>query len=344
MQGSDSKVNNTYSTWRKSWVDTTRGVAMLAIVLFHTEVYFSGDTIIDYNLYVENALMVFFFLSGYLFYKEGNSFDIRKKLISIVRFIIVPYFIFSIIMAVPKALAHDEAILLKNIFLDIILGHASWFITSLAIAEIIFSFLIYITQKSWIGILPIISLLLGVIPFFINRQFLCFWFTNVALMSLIFLCIGYLYHLKEEQLSKYINLRLCIPMLIAVIVLKVFEQKYSMNMVVYPSTITSPATFFCDCIISSLLLITFFHRFNSCNFINFVGRNSLFFYFLCGGVPSLMGKFLRFIGINYNGNYLLVLLAFILSVTIISFLSIIVNKYFPFLLGRSKEEIKKIYS
>ena len=51
---------------RKIWIDNLRGFCMLAILLDHTEIYYTGENVIDYNLYVANVLIVFFMLSGYL--------------------------------------------------------------------------------------------------------------------------------------------------------------------------------------------------------------------------------------------------------------------------------------
>ena len=55
---------------RKIWIDNLRGFCMLAILLDHTEIYYTGENVIDYNLYVANVLIVFFILSGYLMYRE----------------------------------------------------------------------------------------------------------------------------------------------------------------------------------------------------------------------------------------------------------------------------------
>ncbi len=78
---------------RKHWIDLLRGIWMLAILLDHTEIYYTGINIIDYNAYVVNALTIFFMLSGYLMYKE-TGFDIRKKMKSIAQTLLLPYFIF----------------------------------------------------------------------------------------------------------------------------------------------------------------------------------------------------------------------------------------------------------
>ncbi len=325
---------------RKKWVDFSRGVAMLAIILFHTEIYFTGNTIIDYNLYVENFLMFFFTISGYLFFKD-EAFDIRKKIISIFRFLIIPYFIFSCLIAIPKTFLHGETIMIEDMILNILLGKASWFVAALAIAEIIFSLLLYFSQKIWTAILPIGCIIFTVFSFFINSYILSFWYTNVALLSLIFLYLGYFYHKKENLLSKYINFYFFIFALIIVIGLKIIEQINDLNMVVYPSEITSPIIFIIDCFLSTLIFIYLFKRFNKISFVNYIGRNSIVFYFLCGGVPFIVGLILNKIGLIYNGNYSLVLLAFAFNVTIISVLNFLITKYFPFLLGKTKQEIIK---
>lgn len=39
------------------WVDYVRAVCIIAILLFHTEMYYVGDTVIPYSIYVENALV-----------------------------------------------------------------------------------------------------------------------------------------------------------------------------------------------------------------------------------------------------------------------------------------------
>lgn len=64
---------------RKTWIDFLRGICMLAILLDHTEIYYTGTNIINYNVYVTDALYLFFFISGYLIYKDGKAFDLKKK-------------------------------------------------------------------------------------------------------------------------------------------------------------------------------------------------------------------------------------------------------------------------
>ena len=69
---------------RKIWIDLVRGFCMLAILVHHTEMYYVGEAIIDYRFFADNALCTFFFISGYLFYKE-TPFNLKYKLLSILK-------------------------------------------------------------------------------------------------------------------------------------------------------------------------------------------------------------------------------------------------------------------
>lgn len=135
---------------RKIWIDTTRGLCMLAILLHHTEMYYAKEAIIDYRLFVDNALSIFFFVSGYLFYKESTctTFSIKRKIKSIIKTIIIPYFIFMSFIAYPKAIVHGNFHSIFEILLKILTGRESWFITALATAEIIFSLLLYLSKRN----------------------------------------------------------------------------------------------------------------------------------------------------------------------------------------------------
>lgn len=49
---------------RKHWIDLLRGFCMVAILLDHTEIYYTGDNIIGYNYYVANVLVAFSFFQA----------------------------------------------------------------------------------------------------------------------------------------------------------------------------------------------------------------------------------------------------------------------------------------
>ena len=60
---------------RIGWIDNLRGFCMLAILLDHTESYYLDYHIINQNLYLTDALVFFFILSGYLMYKPQQQYE-----------------------------------------------------------------------------------------------------------------------------------------------------------------------------------------------------------------------------------------------------------------------------
>ena len=153
---------------RKHWIDLLRGFCMVAILLDHTEIYYTGDNIIGYNYYVANVLVAFFFLSGYLFYKD-TPFSLQLKLKAIARYLLLPYFIFTTFIAIPKALAHGFDI--PETLFSVLTGQASWFIAALIVAEIVFSTVLWACKgKTWW--LLTLSLVASVGCYFLSTHYL----------------------------------------------------------------------------------------------------------------------------------------------------------------------------
>lgn len=64
---------------RVRWIDFLRGFSMLFILAFHTEVYYKEYNVTPYYIYTTNAIVLFYFISGYLFYRQGELDYIKKK-------------------------------------------------------------------------------------------------------------------------------------------------------------------------------------------------------------------------------------------------------------------------
>lgn len=320
------------------WIDILRGICMLAILLDHTEIYYTGTNIISYNLYVVNSLVIFFFISGYLFYKENEEFCIKKKIKSIIRTILFPYFVFTTIIALPKELVHGNSIDIGNIFLDIILGKASWFIAALVITELIFSFLLWIThnKKRYIIVFSIITFISSII---INKYSINYpWQLNNALQAVLFLSAGYFYHRKEELFNNFNCLSSNIILIILFFAIKVYVYMENIHLYINPIDISNYFIFIIDITICTLLMINICKNIKSCKIIEWTGSHSLIYYFFCGGVPLLISIILNKLGFCYQNNYYKVIIAFIVVYIITSFITWIIYHYFPYLTGRKIKE------
>ena len=313
-----------------------RGICMMCILLIHTEIYYTGDCIIDYSLYATNALTIFFFISGYLFYKEG-VFSIKRKLVSIARSLLLPYFIFTSAIALPKAIAHQNATDFTSLVLPIIEGKASWFVAALCLSELIFSITLWISKsRQWtVVVIGITGLALsywlsmtGIRPYT--------WQLDNSMQALFFLSAGYLYHIYEQYFQ-----RLCQPLYLSIlflllITLKVYEQVSNTCMLIWYIDINNYPVFIIDTTVCTLFMIHLCKILPANRLIEYTGAHSLVYYFLCGGIPLVTGKLMNAAHLEYNGNYLYVVSAFIIVYFLDTAATWMIYKYIPFITGQKK--------
>lgn len=320
---------------RKIWIDLVRGFCMLAILVHHTEMYYVGEAIIDYRFFVDNALCTFFFISGYLFYKE-TPFNLKYKLLSILKTIIIPYFIFMSVIALPKALAHGKFVSVSDSILSIVLGQQSWFITALATAEIIFSILLYLSkQYKWVLPIGVLISFIGIILLTGNEQMLAHNYWNImdGLLAISFLYIGYLYHQKENVINRFPLYLYIIPFILFFISKWVIVE-YKVYCYLGPVDIDNYPVFIIDNILAILLITRLCKLLPDMKPISWMGSHVIVYYFLCGGVPLTLSVLANKIGFSYYGNYLQVIVVLIAVYLMITLLTWFIYKYIPWATGR----------
>lgn len=320
---------------RKIWIDLVRGFCMLAILVHHTEMYYVGEAIIDYRFFVDNALCTFFFISGYLFYKE-TPFNLKYKFLSILKTIIIPYFIFMSVIALPKALAHGKFVSVSDSILSIVLGQQSWFITALATAEIIFSILLYLSkQYKWVLPIGVLISFIGIILLTGNEQMLAHNYWNImdGLLAISFLYIGYLYHQKENVINRFPLYLYIIPFILFFISKWVIVE-YKVYCYLGPVDIDNYPVFIVDNVLAILLITRLCKLLPDMKPISWMGSHVIVYYFLCGGVPLTLSVLANKIGFSYHTNYLQVIVVLIAVYLMITLLTWFIYKYIPWATGR----------
>lgn len=320
---------------RKVWIDNLRGFCMLAILLDHTEIYYTGENVIDYNLYVANVLIVFFILSGYLMYK--TTFNIKHKLYSIFRTLFIPYIVFTTAMYIPKNIIHSNGIDFVEMTKNILMGQASWFIAALIIAELIFLIGIWISKgkNMPLAIMGVLGFGLSIYLSFKNQTY--FWQLDNALQALLFLYIGYLYHQYESIINTINKMPYTLLLFLLLIGIKIYEYNIQMDMLIWHIHITNYPIFLIDSMIFSLMAIQLFQNLPPIKWLSWIGKHSIVYYFLCGGIPLITSKLLHYIGLNYDGNYLYILLAFSCVCIITTLITYFIYKYTPLIAGKYEQ-------
>ncbi len=345
---------------RKLWIDNLRGLCMLAILLDHTEIYYTGENVVDYNLYVVNALVVFFFISGYLMFRSQASgkvadFDLRHKVGAVMRTLVVPYLIFTTIIYVPKTLVHGGAFCISDMAADILGGQASWFIAALCVAELVFAVVIKLSKGNCLCLwaTSVAGFLASIYLSQEGKAYL--WQFDNAMQALLFLCAGYSYHKYERLLDRFNRLAVNILLAVLLVVLKIYGQANGIDLLVWHIHITDYTVFLLDISVCTLLAVQMFKQLSLLTFkllpsngskqllshglLCWTGRHTIVYYFLCGGVPLIVSKVLVRIGMPYSGNYLYVVLAFALVYVFTTALTYIVYRYLPFTVGKWQRRV-----
>ena len=110
--------------------------ADVLVILYHSEAYYGPGHTWSW-VFEPFFLSGFFFVSGYLFCKDIQSVSFISKLKQTFRVIVVPYFIFVLLLAIPKVIIGHAA--LKQIVIDILMLRASWFVIAIAVMQLLFA-------------------------------------------------------------------------------------------------------------------------------------------------------------------------------------------------------------
>lgn len=322
---------------RKTWIDNLRGLCVMAILLDHTELYYTGINIIDYNAYVVNALVLFFVLSGYLMYKQKH-FSFKQKVCSILRTLVVPYFIFTTLIAILKTSLHIYNLNMKEAFIGIIIGQASWFVAALIVAELVFSLVIWIGKGKDMWLFSISALGFCTSIYLSTKAQPYIWQIDNAMQALLFLCMGYTYHKYESYLKCLDKLSNIVILFVVLIATKLYERQYHINMLIWNIHINNYPVFLFDITICCLLMVTLFKLLPSFNWLAWTGRHSLVYYFLCGGIPMSITTLLNHMGFIYQGNYIYIVVAFVLVYVVITLITYVIYQYFPIIIGLKYEK------
>lgn len=322
---------------------------MLAIIFDHTEICFTGDNIVPYRMYVPDVLMAFFFLSGYLFYRP-EGFRLRHKLHSWLRGVLMPYFIFTSALALPKAWLHGADGSLSDLLLTILTGQGSWFIASLAVAELLFCFLLWLSCARWRWLAGA-GLFAVALAYGFGTRRLAFeanwWHVNEAVVALPSLLLGYMVH-RFDKLGTRWRLGLFALLLVLSLPVNVLVASSSWPSVLVGALVL-PRLFLVKNALSVLLLYLLFtiSQRDGVRWVEqmprwlaamvfWTGRRSIVYYFFSSGIPTALTAVFSRLGYTYPGCYAEVLVVFFLNLLLITLVTWAIYRYLPWTTGRRK--------
>ncbi len=333
---------------RIEWIDIAKGIGIILVVIGHV----SQNEFLNYFIYSFH-MPLFFILSGYL-YKEKEHF-VKKKAKSI----LIPYFIFSfltfsywyMIERKLRGQTTNPMDLFINIFVakggnqNYLFNAVMWFLPCLFITEILFYFLqIKIKGKYKLQVILFVIILCSMLGFIYPKITLLRlpYCIDTMLTAIVFYDIGYLFKNKMEKFlkkikSKKVTIIFMILILFLVAIFSWIEQGANLNELKYNYF----SLFYMVSVIGSLFIYMLSNQIHN-KMISYLGKNSLII--MCIHEPIKRVVIIainKFTGINNNilrQNLASILLITIITIAITIPIIILINKFFPYVLGKGKEK------
>lgn len=320
---------------RLDWVDYSKGICMIIVVFYHTLCYYVKDTTLTYTFF-PFFLTYFFFISGYLI--DIDKFSFQKSAKSIFKKLIIPYFIFTTIIWIPKTISHGNEISLLSYIFDIGGGYASWFVAALVVAKLFLSSILYTTKSlKQIWLLSVILITIG----FVSTIYVNYpapWYFNWGLISLLYIVLGCTYRRYQDKIN-IISKKYLLISIFVYIILIIIDKHYSLSTYYFElksgplSTIGLISYFILS--ISGIWMMLNVTRYipSGQKYLQYIGENSLIYYFLNGGVITVLVTICNRIGFGYDDYIYREVVLLIATILILTFASIIIVNYFPWMVG-----------
>lgn len=320
------------NTKRLDYLDYAKGFGIILVVLGHI-----CDTSNSIKMWLYSFHMpLFFIISGLLIrYTNINERGIKNIIVSKFKSLIIPYIFFELV-AIFFWMCQNEFTFkaLRWNVLDSILMYCragtTWFLFTLFISEIMFILMLkYIKANK---IIALITIVLFIIPLMIDTEN-----HNILVLFRCFIANGFLYlgyYGYDLLIDRDINFLSIIILFFINIILSHyngFVDLWSLqfgNILLYTT---------CS-ILGSVSIIYLFKKFKQSYILKYLGKNSLV---IMATHQVLINNFInQFIGREYTyfTGILVLIGIIIIEIPIIE----IINRYFPFVLGKfkKKENIK----
>ena len=319
-----------------SWINLTKAICMISVYILHSEAYY-GINDISYGYFLQPFYVnVFFYVSGYLFFKKqlqtvkSYCFTSFKENIQTIIFrLVIPTIIFASIIYLPKLFFHSKDISITQYFYNVFGGISFWFTSTIIVSQIILLCLLFLKKKT---VFPyfISSILLFIFAIYLSDidKTPFPWFYKSGIGATLFLTLGGLYQQYEQKIDKKIG----VFSGILLIFIYLGCMLYDINNNSFQYAMMSMKYNIQGLLISILgidVIVFICKQLPKLNVIEYIGRNSIVFYFFSGALPASIG--LVFQKIFPEKTYIITLTVALLSICIGYLLTYVVVKYLPWL-------------
>ncbi|PLS08465.1 acyltransferase family protein [Neobacillus cucumis] len=344
---------------RLDWLDLGKGLGMLLVMLGHADIPAPLKTYI-YTFHMP----LFFFLSGYLYKKEKFP-NLKVFLTRRTKSLILPYLSFSLIAYLWFLLLfHFGLVNYENNLLTPLLGSfiaerksiwtvhtgALWFVACLFCTELLFYFIAKIGRtKKVIGFLLIISSILGCLYNKIVGQPLP-WNIDVAMISIGFYGAGYLYREYNRGFELFNHIQTFILLFIINVVTGYLNDVVTGERVdFYSSSLGNIPLFYLSAFSGIGAFVILVKQMKKNKVLQYIGKNSFIYLALHQKIVFFVfGLLIQNSVVNFDTllKHPIVegLLYTLITVVVLIPAVYLINRYFPFLLGKTTRKSSRGFS
>ena len=325
------------------WIDLVKAICMISVYLLHVESYTGMVWIKSYGHLLQPFYVnAFFFVSGYLFFKKWIGEDridgfSRAEYVGGIKNlfykIVVPTIVFASVFYIPKVIFNGGGVMLEHYFYNVWGGISFWFTSALIVAQLLLLTLLFTKQKSvWIYL--VISVCLFCFAYYLARVDITPfpWYYKSGLAATLFMTLGGVYQEYESWIDNKIG-RIG-WWIVALVYFNLMIWDFDQHSFAF--ALMSVKFNMMGMVVTLLgigFIVGFCRGIKKVSWLEYIGKNSLLFYFCSGIVPaSLSTLFVKFVELNYCWVVVIACLSLIVTYII----SLIVNRYFLFLLDFRK--------
>lgn len=330
---------------RTPWIDVAKGITILTVFLGHTA---SCPNEIIRAIYFFH-MPAFFFLSGYCFkLKNGfGDFVIKKA-----KGILLPVFTLgltgSVVVSLMLTFLKNESVEWKWVFLNPVIQYGDhdllWYLPAAFVSLVCFNRIVKWCKEN-VKLIMLVSFAVGLFAYLFVKfvKIELPWQIDTACVALPFLAVGY-FAKKKDLASKTGNIAVLIISAVICIATGVLNMEFFGVVEMHANSYGNIFLFYLSALAGVCMVVSVSVMISENRMLEFFGRNTLIFYalepiqYFANFALGLCAGFIPYYDL-YATRIIVSLIAVCFVAALSSMAAIIINKYFPFLIGQRREKI-----
>ena len=318
-----------------AWINTGKALCMICVYIAHCNFYYLDIQSPIHFIYKPFYLSLFFFISGFLLFNNLESFPFKKKLSSVANKLVWPAILFPACIWLPKMFAHGNMININAFMMDIFGGTATWFVSALIVAQLVCILLIFLF-KNRLYLMLLITAGLMFLAFYLRTidETPFPWYYKSGMIASFFLVLGGVARKYYDTLQSIISVWAMIisgAMFLAIMLYNYYNWGYG-QAIMNARYESIPLGLFNN-FLGIFFMIQLCHFIPEIKWLQYIGKNSIVFYFFGGGVPLVIGLLVRTY-VPFEG-YLMTILVTITCLAIVFPVNYVIKRFFPWMLDFS---------